>query len=223
MNSNRLFKTATLAVVPLILLSIYLVFFYAPQEKVLGFSQKIFYFHVPIGWNALLAFTIVFFASVGYLRTQDKKYEIMGKAAAEVGAIFVTLSLITGMIWNKPAWGVWWTWDVRLTTTLVLWLLYVGYLMLGSAVEEEGKRARFLAVYGVVAFVDVPLVFFSIRIWNSLHPVVFDSTGSHLDGRMLMAFFVALFTFTVFFVAVLMARIRLGNVQEELIKIKEGV
>lgn len=222
MNSSNVFKISTLAVIPLIILSIFLVFFYAPTEKILGFSQKIFYFHVPLAWNGLLAFIVVFIASVNFLRTGEKKYEIVGRSAAEVGVIFTSLVLITGPIWAKPAWGAWWLWDVRLTTTLVLWLLYIGYLMLGSAVEEESKRSRFQAVYGIVAFVDVPLVFFSIRIWNSIHPAVFTTSGMQLDGAMKVAFFVSLFSFSVLFLSMLLARVNLGKAQEEVLKLKEG-
>ncbi len=222
MNSRRIFNIVTYALIPLIVLSIYLIFYYAPIEKQLGFNQKIFYFHVPLAWNGLLGFMIVFGASIAYLRTEDRKYDIVARAAAEIGVIFTSLVLITGPIWAKPAWGTWWTWDVRLTTTLILWLLYVGYLMLGSNVEEESKRGRFMAVYGVVAFVDVPLVFFSIRLWNSIHPTILNSKGMNLDGQMKVAFFLALFAFTVLFASILWVRVKLGKAQEELDKLKEG-
>lgn len=224
MRSSRVFNILTLVLFPLFLLAIYLVFYYAPIEKVLGFSQKIFYFHVPLAWNGLLAFTVVFIASVAYLRNQNKSIEIVARSAAEVGLIFTSLVLITGPIWAKPAWGSWWTWDVRLTTTLVLWLLYVGYMMLGNAVEEEGKRGRFSAVYGIVAFVDVPLVFFSIRWWRSIHPVVFEFRpgGMQLDPQMRAAFFLSLFAFTILFISLLLVRIKLGKAEEELLKLKEG-
>ncbi|KKL25721.1 hypothetical protein LCGC14_2402470 [marine sediment metagenome] len=222
MNNRKIFSILTYSLIPLIVSSIWLIFYYAPTEKVLGFSQKIFYFHVPLAWNGLMAFIIVFGASVAYLRTKNKKHDIVARAAAEVGVIFTSLVLITGPIWAKPAWGSWWNWDVRLTTTLILWLLYVGYLMLGNSVEEEGKRSRFLAVYGVVAFVDVPLVFFSIRLWNSIHPAIVDSEGMHLDGQMKVAFFLSLFAFTVLFASILWVRVKLGKAQEELEKLKEG-
>ncbi len=222
MRSRITFYILTLSLIILIPLSIGIIFYYAPIEKVLGFSQKIFYFHVPLAWNGLLGFMIVFGASIAYLRTEDKKYDIVARAAAEIGVIFTSLVLITGPIWAKPAWGTWWTWDVRLTTTLILWLLYVGYLMLGSNVEEESKRGRFMAVYGIVAFLDVPLVFFSIRLWNSIHPAIVDSEGMHLEGKMMVAFFLALFVFTVLFASILWVRVKLGKAQEELDKLKEG-
>jgi len=224
MKSSKILSILTIALVPVFLAAIYLVFFYAPIEASLGFSQKIFYFHVPLSWNALLAFTAVFIGSIGYLRTEKKSYEIAARAAAEIGLLFTTLVLITGPIWAKPAWGAWWMWDVRLTTTLVLWLLYVGYLMLGGAVEEEGKKGRFSAVYGIVAFVDVPLVFFSIRWWRSIHPVVFEfrSGGMGLDGQMQVAFFFSLFAFTLLFAALMMLRIKIGQAEEEVISLKEG-
>ena len=224
MKSSRIFNILTVALVPIFLTAIYLVFIYAPVEATLGFSQKIFYFHVPLSWVALLAFTVVFAGSIGFLRTEKKSYEIVAHAAAEIGLLFASLILITGSIWAKPAWGTWWMWDVRLTTSLVLWLLYVGYLMLGSSVEEEGKRGRFSAVYGIVAFVDVPLVFFSIRWWRSIHPVIFEfrSGGMQLDPQMQVAFFFSLFAFTLLFAGLLMLRVKLGKAEDEVIRLKEG-
>ncbi|TET54323.1 MAG: cytochrome C assembly protein [Actinobacteria bacterium] len=225
MNSSRINNILAIILIPLFLIAIYLVFYYAPVEQILGFSQKIFYFHVPLAWNGLLGFTIVFVASIAYLRTQKKIYDIVAHSAAEIGIIFTTLVLITGPIWAKPAWGTWWTWDVRLTTTLVLWLLYVGYFMLANSVEEEGKRGRFSAVYGVIAFIDVPLVFFSIRWWNSIHPVIFNtpsSGGMQLDPQMKVAFFFSLFVFTVLFAVLMTLRIKLGKAEEDLIQLKEG-
>jgi heme exporter protein C len=224
MKNSKAFYAIVIAAVASILAAIYLVFIYAPVEATLGFSQKIFYFHVPLAWVGLLAFLGVFIASVAYLKNRNKSYHIAAKASAEIGLLFTTLVLITGPIWAKPAWGTWWMWDVRLTTTLILWLLYVGYLMLGSSVEEEDKVERFSAVYGIVAFVDVPLVFFSIRWWRSIHPVVFEfkAGGMNLDPQMQVAFFTSLFAFTILFAAILFFRIKLGLAEEEVNCLKES-
>ncbi len=223
MKSSRFFKAAMIAIVPLFPILLFLVFYYAPVERELGISQKIFYFHVPLAWNGLLAFMIVFVASIAYLRTQNIKFDILARAAAEIGVVFTVLTLATGMIWARTAWGAWWSWtDVRLVTYFLLLLLYLGYLMLGNSVEEESKRARFLSVFGIVAFLDVPLVFFSVRWWTSVtnHPVLFKS-GMVLNGQMKVAFFSGLAIFTIFFIALLIVRNKIGKAQDELIAIKE--
>ena len=157
-----------------------LVFFYAPVEQEQGIVQKIFYIHVPLAWNAFLAFLLVFFYSFRYLTTRERRYDMRAFAAADVGVLFTTLVLITGPIWAKPVWGIWWTWDARLTLTLVLWLIYVAYLMLRHYVESPEKRATLAAVVGIIGFLDVPIVWFSIRLWRTIHPVVITKSGAQL-------------------------------------------
>jgi heme exporter protein C len=135
---------------------------------------KIFYFHLPIAISAYLAFAVVFISSVLYLRSKQQKWDITALSAAEVGVIFAFLTLASGSIWAKSAWGAYWvTWDVRLNTSLVLFLIYLAYLMIRQAVEEPEKRARLSAVFGIVGFVGVPLSYMSIRLWNraTMHPV----------------------------------------------------
>ncbi len=135
---------------------------------------KIFYFHLPIAISAYLAFAVVFISSVLYLRNKQQKWDITALSAAEVGVIFAFLTLASGSIWAKSAWGAYWvTWDVRLNTSLVLFLIYLAYLMIRQAVEEPEKRARLSAVFGIVGFVGVPLSYMSIRLWNraTMHPV----------------------------------------------------
>lgn len=168
------------------LLSIFMMFFYAPIESEMGIVQKIFYFHVPLAWNAFLGFTIVFFCSFRYLATRDPKWDARAVAAAEVGVLFTTLVLVTGPIWAKPAWGIWWTWDARLTLTFVLWLIYLGYLMLRRYIDSPERRSTLAAIVGIVGFVDVPLVYFAIRWWRTQHPspVLMGGEDSGLDPRM---------------------------------------
>jgi heme exporter protein C len=135
---------------------------------------KIFYFHLPIAISSYLAFAVVFISSVLYLRGKQQKWDITALSAAEVGVIFAFLTLASGSIWAKSAWGAYWvTWDVRLNTSLVLFLIYLAYLMIRQAVEEPEKRARLSAVFGIVGFVGVPLSYMSIRLWNraTMHPV----------------------------------------------------
>ncbi len=178
-----------------------MVFFYAPIESEMGIVQKIFYVHVPLAWNAFFGFGWVFVASFRYLATRDPKWDARAEAAAEVGVLFTTLVLITGPIWAKPVWGIWWTWDARLTLTLVLWLIYMGYLMLRRYVESPDRRAVLAAVVGVTGFIDVPLVYFAIRWWRTQHPqpVIAGGPDSGLDPRMAATLWVCVAAFTILF------------------------
>ncbi len=176
----------------LILASIAMLGFYAPIERTMGVIQKIFYFHVSSAMASFLGFGIVFVASIAYLVKRDIRSNLLGYASAKVGLLFCTLVFITGPLWAKAAWGVWWTWDPRLTTTMVLWFMYLAYLILHSSIEDEGARARFCAVYGIIAFIDVPIVYLSVRLWRSVHPAVFKVGESSLHPRMLHTFLVTL-------------------------------
>lgn len=199
-----------------ILASLYAVFVYVPTEKEMGIIQRIFYFHVPSAWVAFLAFGVVFVASIGYLWKRDQRLDRLACSSAELGVVFTSLVLITGPIWGRFAWGTWWTWDPRLTTTLVLWLIYVSYLMLRSSITEPSRRARVSAVLGIVGFVDVPIVFMAIRWWRTIHPVVFEATEIRLDPAMLQTFLLSLATFTVLFVYLLLQRVWLEKSRDSL-------
>ncbi|TAK32642.1 MAG: cytochrome C assembly protein [Chloroflexota bacterium] len=196
-----------------ILVALYAVFFYAPREAMMGEVQRIFYFHVPSAYIAFLAFAVVFVSSVQYLRTRDAGWDARAHASAEIGVVFCTIALVTGSIWAKPIWGAWWTWDPRLTTTLVLWLIYVSYLMLRRALDEPERRARFAAVVGIIGFVDVPLVFMSIRWWRTIHPVVFNADSIDVDGQMMVALVVSLAAFTILYLYLLKLRVGLERLQ----------
>src|SRR4051794_20024201 len=147
----------------------YAIFFIAGPLAVQGDAARILYFHVPIAWIAFLAFGIVFVASVAYLRTGNPRWDHLGRASAEIGLVFTTLVLITGAIWGYPIWGTWWSWDPKLTTTLILWFMYLAYLMVRSYAEPP-RGPRFAAVVGIVAFFDVPIVYLSSYWWRTLHP-----------------------------------------------------
>jgi len=194
-----------------------MVFFYAPIESEMGIVQKIFYVHVPLAWNAFLGFAMVFFFSFRYLATRDSKWDARAQAAAEVGVLFTTLVLITGPIWAKPVWGIWWTWDARLTLTLVLWLIYMGYLMLRRYVESPDRRAVLAAVVGVTGFIDVPLVYFAIRWWRTQHPqpVIAGGEGSGLDPRMATTLWVCVAAFTLLFFALYNRRLMIEKLRAE--------
>ena len=167
------------AVVLLLGASAYGAFFVAPNEATMGIVQRIFYLHAPCGMTALAAFLVCFVANLGFLFQRKAKWDWLAVSSAEVGLAFCTVVLLTGPIWAKPAWGVYWAWDARLTSTLVLWLLYVSYLILRTMVEDPDRRALISAFYGMFIFLDVPLVYGSIWWWRTQHPqpVVFTSGG----------------------------------------------
>ena len=154
----------------LMVIDVYLVFMVAPTDSVLGNVQRVFYFHVPMAILSFLAFLVVFVSSILYLAKRNQKWDRLAHAAAEVGVVFVTLALLTGIIWARPVWGVWWTWDPRLTTTLILWLIYVAYLMIRAYAPNRTQGANYAAVVGIVGFVDVPIVWLSVQWWRSIHP-----------------------------------------------------
>ncbi len=157
---------------------------YAPVEATMGLVQKIFYYHLPMSWWAMVSFFLVFAGSLAYLFTRSPKWDRLAGASAEIGVLLATLALITGSLWARPIWNTWWTWDPRLTTTLIMWFVYAAYLLLRSA-EAGGARGPMVrAVLGVVAFLDVPLVFYSARMWRSVHPAVFGAKGGGLEPEM---------------------------------------
>ncbi|MCK5553247.1 MAG: cytochrome c biogenesis protein CcsA [Deltaproteobacteria bacterium] len=194
--------------------ALYAIFLYAPVEKTMGIIQKIFYFHVSAAFLSFFAFFIVFVASILYLHRRDRKWDILAQSSAEIGIIFCTLVLITGPIWAKPIWNVWWTWDPRLTTTLILWFIYVSYLML-RGMAGEGRRESFAAVFGIVGFINVPITFFAIRIWRTIHPVVIRSSGLSITSPMLNTMIITLLAFTLLYFYLLMARIRLERMRDD--------
>jgi heme exporter protein C len=207
------------------LVALYMVFIYAPVEKTMGIVQKIFYFHVPAAWIAFLSFFFVFLFSLFYLIRREKKWDDCAVSAAEIGFLFCSLVLITGPIWAKPVWGIWWTWDVRLTLTLVLWLIYAGYLMLRFYVTDAEKKATFSAVIGIIGFFDVPLVFLSIRWWRVQHPrpVFAGGSESGLDPAMAHAFIACLVAFLILFVYLLSKRVTLERLKDEVASLHERI
>jgi heme exporter protein C len=200
--------------------AVLLVFFVAREADVTmgGQLQRIFYFHVPAAWIAYLSFAIVFLASIAFLRTGAGRWDLLAHAAAEIGVVFTTLVLITGPIWARPVWGTWWQWDARLTSTLVLWLTYIGYLFLRSLATDQAQVGRPAAVVGIVAFLDVPIVHFSVQWWRTLHPsgptVANPTTGSGLGAPELVAFFASLIAFTLLFCWLLSLRVRIGRMTQ---------
>jgi len=219
-KSDRLMKWLGWLTFGWIALALYMAFVYAPPDTEMGNVQRIFYFHVPSFWAASLAFFLVFLGGVQYLRTRQMRWDTLAACAAEIGVVFTTLVLLTGSIWGKAAWGTWWTWDPRLTTTLVLWLIYISYLMLRASLDEA-RGATFAAVFGIVGFVDVPIVFMAIRWWRSLHPNLVTEQGIALAPPMLLTLLVALGAFTVLFAYMLLQRLRLQELRNEVDSLRQ--
>ncbi len=203
--------------------ALYAAFIYAPTEATMGDVQRIFYFHVPSAWSAFLAFGVVFVASIQWLRTRNPRWDAIAVSSAEVGIVFCTIALITGSIWAKPTWGTWWDWDPRLTTTLILWLVYVSYMMLRTAVDNPARRASLSAVVGIVGFIDVPVVFMSIRWWRTVHPVVLGSGGFSMDSSMVATLMVCLVAFTLLYFHILRLRISLEKQRNEVHRLRDLV
>jgi len=202
------------------LLALYAIFLYAPVEKTMGIVQKIFYIHVPAAFLAYLAFFITFIASIFYLYRKNSKWDTVAHCAVETGVIFCTIVLITGPIWAKPVWNVWWTWDPRLTTTLILWFTYVAYLMLRRSVKEN-QRANLSAVFGIIGFINVPITFFSIRLWRTIHPVIITSRGLNMSWPMKLSLIITVIAFCFLFFSLLASIIRLERLKMRVAEINE--
>ena len=207
----------------MMLIDIWLIFMVAPTDSVLGHVQRVFYFHVPIAIMSFLAFFVVFIASLGYLIKRTPKWDAIAHASAEVGVVFVTLALLTGIIWARPIWNTWWTWEPRLTTTMILWLIYVAYLMVRSYAPSQSKGAIYGAVVGILGFVDVPIVYYSVVWWRSIHPspvVGPFAQADALDSTMAWILLYSFITFVFFFAYMVMERIELRNTEEALGRIR---
>ena len=201
-----------------ILVALYMIFLYAPREETMGEVQRIFYIHVPSAWTAFTAYFVVFLGSCGYLLKRSPFWDELAHASGEVGFVFCSGVLITGPLWAKPVWGIWWTWDARLTLTFVLWVLFVGYLMLRSYVVNPGRAALLAAVVGIIGFVDVPINYMAIRWWRTQHPqpVVAGGAGSGIDPRMLATLLVSWGAFLCLFAFLLRERLSLAEARREL-------
>jgi heme exporter protein C len=201
----------------LVIAAAYAAFFIAPEERTMGLIQRIFYFHVASAWAGFTAFFLCFLGNLLYVWKRAQKYDWLAVSGAEVGLAFTTVVLITGPIWAHPVWGIWWTWDARLTSTFVLWLLYVSYLLLRTLVEEPDRRALLSSLFGIFAFLDVPLVFGAIRWWRTQHPqpVIMGGQGSGLDPTMKSVFFFSALAMHVLMLFLVAERYALEKMQTE--------
>ncbi len=225
-RKSKLLTLLDVVSVTMLIIATAAVFFYAPLERVMGWVQKVFYLHVSAGWVGMISFFVAAVAGILYLIKKDSRYDRVELAAVEIGIAFTMINVITGAIWARPIWNAWWTWDPRLTTATIMELVYFAYLMLRSGIEEPERRARFGAVYAIVGFLSVPLTFFSIRLFRTIHPVVIGSNDPGATGafdmtpKMTQTFMFSLLTFTVIFFDLLWHRIRLGALAEKVEQLK---
>lgn len=204
----------------LILASFYMVLIYVPTERDMGIVQRIFYYHVPLAWIAFMAFFVVFIGSVMYLAKRRAFWDHLASSSAEIGLVFISLMLITGSIWAQPTWGVWWIWEPRLTTSFILWFIYVAYFIIRAYVSDEGRKARFASVVGIIGFLNVPLVFLSVTLWRTQHPPLTIFTDG-LAGSMMVTLLVCLFAFNFLYFYLLSERTMMKADEANLRLLKE--
>ena len=209
---RRLTTALFIAVLVMLPIDFYLIFKVAPTERIMGDVQRIFYLHVPMAFSAYMGFAVVCFASVMFLFKKDLRWDTIAYTAAEIGVLFSTLVLISGAFWARPIWGVWWSWDPRLMTMLMLWFIYMGYFILRKGFSDRVKRARYSAILGIIGFIDVPIVRLATKWWRSIHPRL-KSEGGGLDPVMLKVLIFSMFTFMAF--ALLLYMFRLGVARNE--------
>ena len=229
MTQARLEKTSRIlnwATALMFLVSLYMIFFFAPTESTMGNVQRIFYFHVGSAWVAAVAYFVALLGGILYLRRPNKTWDTVSLASVEIGLAFTTMTIVSGSIWGRPAWNTWWIWSPRLTSITVMWLVYVAYFMLRGAIEDEEKRGRFSAVYVIAGFVTVIITYLSIRFLRDIHPVLIGQASADAEGlqefsnglesaKMGITVSVATVTFSLLYLAWLFNRLRLQRMLDE--------
>ena len=211
---KRLFPILALLTGVFLSYALYLALVVAPTEQTMGDVQRIFYYHVPSAWTAFLLFAVNFVASIVYLARRNPVADAIALTSAEVGVVFCTIVLVTGPLWARPVWGIWWTWDIRLTSTFVLWLMYVAYLML-RRFSTGGQTAVVAAAMAIFAALDVPLVYFSIRLFRTQHPQPVIGGGGSIDPRMLHVLLINWYAFLCLAALMCWSRYRLETLQRQ--------
>jgi heme exporter protein C len=219
-GTDWLFLIAVLAIAGALVRAIY----YTPFEALQGPAQKIFYLHLPAALAAFFAFGIVALASIGYLWLKDPRLDRAAESSAEVGVVFTTVVLTTGPIWAKPIWGTYWTWDMRLTLTLFLWFIYVGYIVLRGAIDDRGMRARYSAVLGILGALLIPFIHLSVYLFRTMHPkpIVIKPSAPSLPSEMLTTLAISFVAFMLFYLALVRQRYRLAT-ERALLEQEEGL
>lgn len=193
----------------------------SPPEKNMRNLIRILYFHVGSAWIAFLSFGVAAFFALVYLVTRRLMFDRISLASAEIGVVYTSFTLITGSLWGKPIWNTWWTWDPRLTTTLILWFLYVGYLLLRGSIEGLERRARISGVYAIVAVADVPIIHYAVTWWNSIHPQVIGSTGVNMPGSMLFSLMFAFVAFFAIYLLLMFVRTRQETQRQRIYRLRQ--
>ncbi len=204
-------------VLPLLLLDLAAIFLYAPTDALQGNVQRVFYIHVPLALDAFGAFFVTFVGSAIYLWKRDRQWDLLAASSAEVGVVMTTLVLVTGSLWAKPIWGTWWTWDARLTTTLILWLIYLAYMLVRASVYDAERAARYAAVIGLIGFLDVPIIRQSVVWWRTLHPgpTIIQAGGSTgVPPEMMLTLAVSVVAFGVLYAYLLARRVAVSVARE---------
>ena len=198
--------------------NLYLIFLWVPTEVIQGPVQRIFYFHVPAAWVAYMAFFLVFAFSIAHLRSRNALWDHYAYSAAELGVVFTSVNIVTGIIWAKPIFGVWWTWDARLTTTALLWLIYVGYLMVGAYAVSHARESRLRAAVGILGFVVVPINYLSVRLWDTVHveAIIAGGDDAYLSSEMWFTLMFSVVTFTLLFAFLMVLRVMLRESEANL-------
>ena len=199
--------------------TLYMIFLWVPTEQNLGVSQRIFYLHVSLAWIGMISIVAVAFASAMYLTTRKHRWDDLAHSIAELGVVFISLLLISGIIWSKPVWGIWWTWDARLTTTLILWFIYVSYLMLRAYGPKGSQGARYGSIIALIGAIDAPIIYMATVWWRTAHPELnigpLAQSGG-LDSEMHLTLWVSVITFAVFYVYILVERYSLKRLEAEI-------
>jgi heme exporter protein C len=226
---NRYTRILNILAALALLVAMGMIFFYAPVEQTMGNVQRIFYFHVGSAWVGSLAFLVALIGGVMFLRRPERKWDTLAVASVEIGLVFLSMAIVSGSVWGKPAWNTWWLWSPRLTMVTIAWLAYAAYFMLRGAIDDEEKRGRFSAIYVIVSFITVILTFVSIRILRDIHPVMFGGAAETAQGaaeglqefsgldsmKMVITLNVSVIAFTLTFSAWLLNRIRLQRLMDQ--------
>ena len=225
-KSDRWLDVLGLATLVFIVAGLYMAFVYAPTEETMGLVYRIFFFHLGAVAAGFIAIMLVAIAGIAYLRTGARSWDRIAEASAEIGVVFTIIALLMGSIWAKPIWGVWWTWDPRLTSYLILLLIYIAYLMLRASARDDPRVARFSAVFGILGFIDVPIVIVSARYWRGISPVLFQANSQGftfgLTPAMVQTLVVSIIAFLLLFFYLLAQRVRLESLRDEIMSIRRA-
>ena len=222
LSENKTITILSVLAAILFVFAFFMVIFYAPIEVNMGLVQKVFYFHMSAAWVGMLAFLMAAVFGILYLVHKDLKWDRLIASSVEIGLLFTVICILSGMIWARPIWNTWWTWDPRLTTVTIMAFTYIAFILLRRSMDEPSKRAQFSAIYAIIGFVTVPLTFFSARLLRTIHPVIFGSgeVDMNLNQPMLTTMFISLGAFTVMYVALLLQRARLMKAEETLMQLR---